>query len=143
MMYRAFGAKLLETEMEIEYWPEDSKKTDFTCNIWGNRVAVSVTRAMKFPAGVSTFSSEDAKSLLLKKLNGVMVSNKNVTKRHAWRKQILHIFAESQKTMAVLRSEFNKLPQMIKSNVIIIMSDATNAPWIFMSWPPRLKYQCL
>jgi len=139
--YLAFAARLLETEMEIEYWPEDSKKTDYTCCISGKRIAVSVTRAMKFPLGGTSYSTEDAKNLLLKKLTGVMVSNQNVVKRHSWCKQILHIFAESRKTMAVLRSAFHKLPETIKSNVTILITDATSASWIFMSWPPRLKYQ--
>jgi hypothetical protein len=82
-----FGARLLRTEMEIEYtW--NSKITDYAVVLSGHHLGVSVTRAMKF-RGV--FQQEDAIRLLRKKLYGVIRSTEGVYHHHRWEKQILHV----------------------------------------------------
>ena len=60
--------------MEIEYWPEGSKKTDYSVMLYGRPIGVSVTRAMKFKG---VFTEEDARVLLYKKLFGILVSSAN------------------------------------------------------------------
>ena len=67
LLHRCFGARLLKTEMEVAYFPEGGSITDFTCEMFGTRLGVSVTRAMKFKG---VFELEDAEKLLRKKLNG-------------------------------------------------------------------------
>jgi len=74
LMHRCFGAKLLKTEMDINYYPYGSKKTDYLIQIYGKTVAVSVTRAMKY-SGI--FTNLDARHLLIKKLDGINWSTRN------------------------------------------------------------------
>lgn len=54
--------------MEVSYFPEGGSITDYVCEIFGTKVGVSVTRAMKFWGG--EFTVEDAEHLLRKKLKG-------------------------------------------------------------------------
>ena len=54
--------------MEIAYFPLGGSITDYVCEIFGTKLGVSVTRAMKFWGGV--FDEEDALHLLTKKLKG-------------------------------------------------------------------------
>lgn len=42
-----FGAELLKTEMELSY-RAPSKRTDYSCKIYGTVIGVSVTRAMRY-----------------------------------------------------------------------------------------------
>ena len=57
-----------QTEMEVEYFPEGGSITDYVCEVYGTRLGVSVTRAMKYWGGEYTL--EDACHLLNKKLKG-------------------------------------------------------------------------
>ena len=54
--------------MEVDYFPMGGAITDYVCEIFGTKLGVSVTRAMKFWGGA--FDEEDAKHLLTKKLKG-------------------------------------------------------------------------
>jgi len=56
--------------MEVSYFPYGGSITDYVCEIFGHKVGVSVTRAMKY-RGV--FMEEDAVTLLNKKLLGIFV----------------------------------------------------------------------
>ena len=62
--------------MEIQYFPEGSKKTDYSVLLFGKPIGVSVTRAMKFSG---KFTEEDAINLLEKKLLGIILSSENGT----------------------------------------------------------------
>ena len=72
---RRFGAKDIVTEMEVEYCTFNWKKVDYICSLYGQRVGVSVTRAMSFP-DPKEFSPQMAYRLLYKKLFG-LVSNQS------------------------------------------------------------------
>ena len=96
VMKRIFNARLENTEMEIEYNPYYSKKTDYSCIISNSVFGVSVTRAMKFGAD-DDFSLEDGTFLLKKKLYGILISSKNVIKKQKWTRQILHIWCSTQR----------------------------------------------
>ena len=67
MFHRCYGARLLKTEMEVGYFPEGGSITDYTCEMFGTVLGVSVTRAMKYKGD---FTLEDAEKLLNKKMNG-------------------------------------------------------------------------
>ena len=95
ILNRMYAAKLKSTEMELRYYPLGSKITDFSVSIYGETIGVSVTRAMKFRG---TFNDEDGVRLLTKKLDGVICSSKAVLKQYRWKKQILHIWAETKET---------------------------------------------
>ena len=68
---RRFQAQDVVTEMEVEYWSFNWKKVDYICTLYGQRVGVSVSRAMCYP-DPNAFSSEIAYRLLYKKLYGLV-----------------------------------------------------------------------
>jgi hypothetical protein len=125
-----FNAKLLYTEMELEYMP-GSKITDYSVDISGRPIGVSVTRAMKFSG---TFTSDDALKLLEKKLKGIIQSTFGVIKRQKWERQILHIWAEKEYIRNAVIDAYHKLSNEIKSNTIIIITTVKNAQWIFFEY---------
>ena len=57
-----------QTEMEVSYFPEGGSITDYVCELFGTKVGVSVTRAMKYRG---EYTEEDAATLLMKKLKGI------------------------------------------------------------------------
>lgn len=158
MMKRVFGANLLRTEMEIEYSPQGGSITDYTCNIYGTSVGVSVTRffhqsyywidnwslrAMKFDA---EYSAEDAKLLLWKKLSGIVMSSQNgdllkwsgvlmllfsVVPDNGWTKQILHVFALNEDIADIIQNEFEEAPDQLKTNTILLVTICNNSDFIF------------
>ncbi|XP_071958582.1 uncharacterized protein [Antedon mediterranea] len=72
MLHRCFGAELLKTEMEVDYFPSGGAITDYTCRLFGITLGVSVTRAMKYKGQFDVEDArEDATRLLTKKLNGM------------------------------------------------------------------------
>jgi len=134
LLKRAFGAELVKTEMEIEYYPEGSKKTDYICKIHDQLVGVSVTRAMKFKG---EFTREDAAALLNKKLFGVLQSTQNVSGDYNWKKQILHVWAENSTTAQHIRDEFESTHPALRSNTIVIVTETqANGKWIFSAYFP-------
>eukprot|EP00761_Pharyngomonas_kirbyi_P006922 gb/GECH01006931.1/.p1 GENE.gb/GECH01006931.1/~~gb/GECH01006931.1/.p1 ORF type:complete len:186 (+),score=38.43 gb/GECH01006931.1/:1-558(+) len=121
-------ARLLNTEMGIIYFPFGSKKTDYSIVAQGrngitHRLGVSVTRAMHF-RGNAFFTREHARSLLIKKLFGIIVSTENVVDRHRWEKQILHIWAPTKRIAKMVRAEYRHLKSDIRSNTIVIVTVA-------------------
>jgi hypothetical protein len=44
ILHRQFGARLVRTEMEIEYWPCGSKKTDYSCRIFDQTLGGQIER---------------------------------------------------------------------------------------------------
>lgn len=122
-----FNAQLLRTEMEIEYLP-GSKITDYSINLFGKSIGISVTRAMKFKG---VFTEEDALRLLNKKLFGVIESTRCVIEEHSWERQILHIFAEKDYIADVLHDALNQVDPDLLSDTIVIVTVCKNAPWLF------------
>jgi hypothetical protein len=126
MLQKCFNAKLDKTEMEIEYFPHGGSITDYTCRMFGFKLGVSVTRAMKYRGN---FTMEDADYLLYKKLNGVENSTRNTLDK--WHKQVLHIWATSfSVAKAIIRSYF-LLPKYMKSNTVVLLTVAKNNKEIF------------
>lgn len=135
LLHRVFGAVLERTEMAIEYeWSEWSKKTDYTCRINGQVVAVSVTRAMKF---AGEFTETDAFNLLFKKLHGCQMSNRDVVAEHRWSKQVLHVLTEQHYIVDLLRSVFSWFlkhsPELVGDTVVLITL-AVDAPFLFWNF---------
>jgi len=123
ILHRCFGATLEHTEMEIDYWPSGSKKTDYSCRIFDSVIGVSVTRAMKYNG---EFTRADARFLLEKKLKGIIVSSENVVTYHRWEKQILHVWASEFYIAEVLETEFAELHSDIKHNTILMVTISAN-----------------
>jgi len=124
-----YNAKLLRTEMEIDYEFANWKITDYSVKINDQNIGVSVARAMKFG---SDFDLEDARRILTKKLNGVIDSTKNACGQDKWKKQILHLWAQHKYIVDVLRECYETvIPEDLKSNTMVIVTVCENCDWIF------------
>jgi len=117
VLHRCFGAKLLKTEMEIEYCPESSKKTDYSVTLHGHHIGVSVTRAMKFNG---VFTAQDARWLLEKKLQGIIVSSENVL--DGWEKQILHVWTTHDYIADIIKTEFDKISDSLRKDTVVVLT---------------------
>jgi hypothetical protein len=125
-----FSGKLLRTEMELQYWPHGCKITDYSMELFGITVGVSVTRAMKFNG---IFAKDDATNLLTKKLRGVNESSRCVLKEQSWNCQILHVWASHEYVADVIHEVWKDLEPALKSNTLIVVSICENANWIFQA----------
>jgi len=123
-----YGATLMRTEMELEYWPMGCKITDYSIQLYGHNIGVSVTRAMKFQ---KVFTEEDAVVLLKKKLEGVNISSSCVIPEHSWSKQILHVWCQASYVADIILSTFEKLDHELRMNTLVIATVVQNANWIF------------
>lgn len=121
LLERMFGARLLCTEMEIDYRFMGGKITDYAVELAGTLIGVSVTRAMKFQG---QFTEDDAVRLLTKKLTGVIWSTRNVSKRHRWRKQILHVWATSAEVARIVERVWLTLDDDLKANTVVMLTVA-------------------
>lgn len=135
VLARTFGAQLERTEMEIEYeWGRWSKRTDFTCRMFGLSLAVSVTRAMKFHG---SFTRDDAFRLLSKKLLGVRLSNRDVVREHRWHKQVLHILTAQLYVVELLREVYcwmmRHAPALVGDTVVLI-THTVDTPFLYFNF---------
>lgn len=125
-MSRFFGAKLLKTEMEVQYWPIGGSITDYVASIYGQIIGVSVTRAMKYDG---EFAIEDAIRLLNKKLRGVNQSTAN--NQEGWKKQVLHVWATSTETAHCVLRAWNLLDDFVRSDTVVLVTVCTKDPGLF------------
>jgi len=124
-----YNAQLLRTEMEIDYEFANWKITDYSIKVNGQNIGVSVARAMKFGG---EFDMDDAERILTKKLSGVIDSTRNACGQDKWQKQILHLWAQYEGTVDVLRRCYDKvIPDHLKSNTMVIVTVCENCEWIF------------
>lgn len=132
VLYRCFGAELIETETEIKYKVQGKATTDFVVSIFGLSIAVSVTRAVKFNSmkKIKTYTNKDAKKLLERKLKGINTSsdNQSVDDKDPWYKQVLYIWARTPDIANLLRSAYqdNTLGEEIKSSTVVLVVVASN-----------------
>ncbi|ORX52470.1 hypothetical protein DM01DRAFT_1336844 [Hesseltinella vesiculosa] len=126
MLARLFGAKLLFTELELKYASSRSPITDYACQIGNSLVGVSVTRAMNYRQALT---KTNARRLLLKKLSGINKSSQSVT-NCSFDRQILHVWTQTSRDAATVKSLFDKMPQHLKSNTIILVT-TINLPILF------------
>lgn len=91
-------------------------------------MGVSVARAMKFRG---LFNLDDAKRLLTKKLKGVIRSTENACGPYRWKKQILHLFAEQDYVVDVLRECYNNhIDESVRHDTVVVVSVCTTK-WIY------------
>lgn len=120
VLYRCELAVLLKTETEINYTDPNSKITDLLVEIDGQKIGVSVTRAVKFPRDDNTmYSVDQAKGLLDKKLKGILNSSMNVVPEDKWVKQILHVLAYDQQHATALKTAYGQLDAAVKADTIV------------------------
>lgn len=134
LLHFLFGARLRATEMEIRY-DEQGKITDYSVDLYGVRIGVSVTRAMTYRRA---FTHDDAVRLLEKKLFGVVASTKNVSEADRWRKQILHIQCQDEGVADTLRSVYARdIAEELKSDTTVLVTVVAGKEWIFWNQDGR------
>jgi hypothetical protein len=126
MLHRCDGAKLLKTETEIVY-DTNSKKTDFLVEIDGDKVGVSVVRAMSYPEG-SPYPLQTAIDHLKGKLSDILLSSASVSAQDAWKKQILAVLAQSPDHASAIQQAWDGLDAATKADTIvsITVTDGTD-----------------
>lgn len=122
---RRFQARDIVTEMEVEYCSFNWKKVDYICTLYGQRVGISVTRAMSFP-DPKDFSAQMAYRLLHKKLFGLVVARHGVSKRHSFSQCILHVWCETQQTADLMQREYDAVSREldIADDVVMVLTVA-------------------
>eukprot|EP01064_Diplonema_japonicum_P035899 TRINITY_DN78_c2_g6_i1.p1 TRINITY_DN78_c2_g6~~TRINITY_DN78_c2_g6_i1.p1 ORF type:complete len:366 (+),score=32.83 TRINITY_DN78_c2_g6_i1:279-1376(+) len=128
VLQRAFSASLKASEMEVNYYPPNGPITDFVCEINGENLGVSVTRAFHF-RGQEHFCPEDARRLLRKKLEGVVKSTKTVLFPE-FRRQILHVWCKSKRIAELLEKEYYRLRSAVRSNTVLFVT-VCETEWLY------------
>lgn len=99
-----YGATGFILEKEVDYWI-NYKMVDFICTINGEKVGVSVTRAMGYPTS-DKFTKDSAYALLHKKIYGLIVARDSVNDPQSFYKSILHIWCQSENIASHLIDAF-------------------------------------
>ena len=135
MLARAFGARLEMTEMELRYTP-GSQITDYACRVFNGCVlGVSVTRAVVHRGNGQLgghLCDDEAYRLLSKKLAGINISTRNIQNMR-WRKQVLHVWAQSRRDAGTLERQYAALPQHLRTNTVLLTSITSGVDWIYGS----------
>uniref|UniRef100_A0A7S0JGV7 Uncharacterized protein n=1 Tax=Calcidiscus leptoporus TaxID=127549 RepID=A0A7S0JGV7_9EUKA len=126
VLHRAFGARLGLTELELIYWPTNGAITDFSIELEGTELGVSVTRAFGYGAELSVAQAE---GLLCKKLSGVLAST--ATSCHGWKKQLLHIWCRAQADVEILRLAYTRLAPALVADTVVLVTLCTNLPELY------------
>ncbi len=116
--------ELVKTETEIAYDDEQSKITDYLFEtLAGERFGVSVTRACG--------KDFEARPLLVKKLFGVIESTRNVSQKDAWRKQLLHVWCESEAIAEAVRHCYeSEVDEALKSDTFVLLTVVADGQFI-------------
>ena len=120
VLYRCEGAALLKTEGEIIYQTM-GKKTDILVDIDGQRVGVSVVRAMSFPEG-APYPVMQAYDVLEGKLADILESSVNVAPQDAWPKQILAVVAQTQDHADAIEAAYAMVDAATKADTIVYVT---------------------
>lgn len=132
ILHHLFQAEFLKTEMQIIYADVGWSKTDYLIKIREHKLGVSVTRAVGHP-NPEDFTEKMAFDLLTKKLFGVFTSSIGVTDEDKWERQILHIWAQTEKTALNLRHAYQCIHPLLRGDTIVICTVSGNENWIYGS----------
>lgn len=112
-----FAAVKFILEMEITNYWMNTAIPDFLCSVYGNRVGVSVTRAMKYPKP-ELFNAEDAYVLLKKKMNGLIMARSGVCEEQAFFISFLHIWCQTPEIARHLQAVYPAVIAEDKTNTV-------------------------
>ena len=119
-LYWCDGAAFLKGEGDIVYAVE-GKKTDLLVEIDGEKVGVSVVRAMSFPKG-APYPVNQAFGVLDGKLSDILQSTMNVAPEDAWQKQILSVIAQTPEHAAAIAEAYGMVSAANKSDTIVVVT---------------------
>lgn len=120
VLNRCDGAELVKTEGEIVYATE-GKKTDILLAIDGEKVGVSVVRAVGFPPE-DPYTVDEARTVLEGKLDDILQSSANVAPEDAWVKQILAVVAYSDEHAQSMRDAYALLDDETRADTIVLVT---------------------
>lgn len=124
ILHRCEGATFVKSETEIEYTTTGAL-TDILVEIGGERIGVSVTRAVNVTGACTrdeTYSDTRATELLTDKLMGIDESSMNVAPADAWTKQILFIHADTTAAATALMNAWGSLDAGLRADTIVYVS---------------------
>jgi len=126
VLHRCEGASLIKTETHIVYSvPMPGSITDILVDIMGERIGVSVTRAVTVTGmcmRADTFTATQATDLLTRKLSGINESSMLVAAEDRWTKQILFVFADTAAHAAALMTAWSTLDATLRADTILYVS---------------------
>ncbi|MCP4504399.1 MAG: hypothetical protein GY822_31170 [Deltaproteobacteria bacterium] len=120
VLARCDDAILLKTETEVIH-DVAGKITDLLVEIDGQKVGVSVTRAVGFPRD-DPYTVDDATNLLVGKLDDVLESSANVSAEDAWVKQILHIIAYAPEHAVSIADAWALVDDNVRADTIVFIT---------------------
>lgn len=129
MLARCELATLIASETEILY-DVQGKITDILVEIDGERVGVSVVRAVGFPKD-APYTVAQATTILERKLGDILQSTANVSEEHRWVKQILHVLAYADQHADSVEAAWLQLPAEVRADTIVIVT-VTHGDDLFM-----------
>lgn len=139
------GAKLLKTETEVLYGPPPdggaASITDVLVEIDGKRVGVSVTRAYK-PQNQGPQTDAEVKSLLEKKLDGILASSARVSAPDKWVKQVLHVFAATQSSTDAISRVLPTIDPAKRADTIVLVTRTVGGGFVYCNPDPALGQEC-
>ena len=126
LLGRCEGAELVKTETDIVY-DQPGAITDLLVAIDGEKLGVSVTRAVGFPFD-APYTVEQATDLLDGKLADILVSTANVSDADRWRKQILAVLAYGPGHASSLATALAAIDPELRADTIvwILVTDGTD-----------------
>lgn len=117
LLGRCEGAALVKTETEIVY-DQPGAITDLLVSIDGEKLGVSVTRAVGFPFD-APYTVEQATELLEGKLADILVSSANVSEQDRWRKQMLAVLAFAPAHAGSLATALEAIDPAVRADTIV------------------------
>ena len=126
LLVAAFGranANLRATEREIRYADRNGGRTDFLAECFDAPLAVSVTRVFERQGrggDARPTSLADATQLLRKKLAGVNATN--ASNMEGWHRQILHVWAQSERASSLCRAAHALLPASLRAATVVLIT---------------------
>jgi len=81
---------------------------------------------MKYRGGPSLFTEEDAQRLLAKKLHGAIEATACVDPKYAWKRSILHVWAQSQGIAAILKRTLHAMPKSQWDRCLVLCTVCPN-----------------
>jgi hypothetical protein len=117
LLARCELAPLVKTEIAIDY-DQAGSITDLLVAIDGEKIGVSVTRAVGFPFD-EPYTVEQATEILERKLEGILESTANVSEADRWRKQILAVLAYAPGHADTLAAALDAIAPETRADTIV------------------------
>jgi hypothetical protein len=117
LLARCELAPLVKTETEIDY-DQEGAITDLLVAVDGEKIGVSVTRAVGYPFD-DPYTVEQAREILERKLAGILESTAHVSEVDRWRKQILAVVAYGPGHVDALSAAWGAIPAETRADTIV------------------------